>query len=43
MPFAATNDVSTKLPSIAYDDATKTLLLGPALAITKDNVDQFSY
>jgi len=41
--FAATNDVSTKLPSIAYDDATKTLLLGPALAITKDNVDQFSY
>jgi rhamnose transport system substrate-binding protein len=41
--FAATNDVSTKLPAIAYDDATKTLLLGPALAITKDNVDQFSY
>jgi len=41
--FDATNDVSTKLPAIAYDDATKTLLLGPALAITKDNVDQFSY
>ncbi len=41
--FDATNDVSTKLPAIAYDDATKTLLLGPALAITKNNVDQFSY
>jgi len=42
-PFAATNDVSTDLPAVAYDEATKTLLLGPALAITKDNVDQFSY
>ena len=41
--FAATNDVSTKLPAVAYDTATKTLLLGPALAITKDNVDQFNY
>ncbi len=41
--IAATNDVSTKLPAVAYDAATKTLLLGPALAITKDNVDSFSY
>ena len=41
--FAATNDVSATLPAIAYDDSTKTLLLGPALAITKDNVDNFSY
>ncbi|MGS0685404.1 autoinducer 2 ABC transporter substrate-binding protein [Nakamurella sp. GG22] len=42
-PFAATNNVSAKLPEVAYDEATKTLLLGPALAITQDNVDQFSY
>lgn len=41
--FAATNDVSTDLPAVEYDDTTKTLLLGPALAITADNVDQFSY
>jgi rhamnose transport system substrate-binding protein len=41
--FAATNNVSSELPSVAYDTATKTLLLGPALAITKDNVDQFNY
>ena len=39
----ATNDVSTKLPAVEYDAATKTLLLGPALAITKDNVDTFDY
>lgn len=41
--FAATNDVSTDLPAVEYDDSTKTLLLGPALAITADNVDQFDY
>ncbi len=41
--FAATNDVSTDLPAVAYDASTKVLLLGPALAITADNVDQFSY
>lgn len=41
--FAATNDVSTDLPAVAYDEATKTLLLGPALAITPENVDQFDY
>src|SRR3954453_12553792 len=34
--IAATNDVSADLPAVAYDDATKTLLLGPPLAITKD-------
>lgn len=39
----ATNDVSPKLPAVTYDAATKTLLLGPALAITKDNVDTFDY
>ena len=42
-PFAATNDVSPDLSGIAYDEASKTLLLGPPLAITKDNVDQFNY
>jgi rhamnose transport system substrate-binding protein len=42
-PFAATNNVSDKLSAIAYDSGTKTLLLGPALAITKENVDQFNY
>jgi rhamnose transport system substrate-binding protein len=42
-PFAATNDVSPDLSSIAYDESTKTLLLGPPLAITKENVDQFNY
>ena len=42
-PFAATNNVSDALPAIKYDAASKTLLLGPPLAITKDNVDQFNY
>ena len=41
--FAATNDVSDDLTGVAYDSASKTLLLGPPLAITKDNVDQFDY
>jgi rhamnose transport system substrate-binding protein len=41
--FEATNKVSDALPAVKYDSATKTLLLGPALAITKDNVDKFNY
>jgi rhamnose transport system substrate-binding protein len=41
--FAPTNNVSEKLPAVNYDAASKTLLLGPPLAITKDNVDQFQY
>ncbi len=41
--FAATNKVSDKLPAVKYDAATKVLLLGPALSITKQNVDQFNY
>jgi rhamnose transport system substrate-binding protein len=41
--FAATNKVSDKLPAVAYDQASKVLLLGPALAITSANVDQFKY
>jgi len=35
--------VSDALSAIKYDAATKTLLLGPPLSITKDNVDQFNY
>ena len=35
--------VSAKLPDVKYTAADKMLLLGPALAITKDNVDQFNY
>lgn len=41
--LAATNDVSDALPEVAFDSATKTLLLGPALRITADNVDDFDY
>jgi rhamnose transport system substrate-binding protein len=41
--FSETNNVSPDLPAVKYDAATKTLLLGPPLAITKDNVDQFTY
>jgi rhamnose transport system substrate-binding protein len=42
-PFQATNDVSPDMSAIKYDSASKTLLLGPPLTITKDNVDQFNY
>jgi rhamnose transport system substrate-binding protein len=42
-PIAETNDVGGGLPPLKYDAASKTLLLGPPLAITKDNVDQFNY
>jgi rhamnose transport system substrate-binding protein len=42
-PIAETNDVGGGLPPIKYDPASKTLLLGPPLSITKDNVDQFNY
>lgn len=41
--FAATNDVSPQLSGVSYDAASKTLLLGPPLSITKDNVDQYQY
>ena len=41
--LAASNDVSPDLSGIKFDSASKTLLLGPPLAITKDNVDQFNY
>ena len=42
-PLADTNNVSAELPAVKYDATSKTLLLGPPLAITKDNVDQFNY
>jgi rhamnose transport system substrate-binding protein len=35
--------LKAKVPDATYDAATKTLLLGPALRITKDNVDKFPY
>ena len=37
------NHVSDKLPAVAFDAASKTLLLGDPLVITKDNADQFKY
>ena len=39
----ATNNVSADLPAVEYDEASKVLLLGPALVITKDNVADFDY
>ena len=41
--FQPTNKVNDTLTAVEYDDATKTLLLGDPLVITKDNVDQFDY
>ncbi len=41
--FAPTNNVSTELSAIGYDTGSKTLLLGPPLAITKDNVNNYDY
>ena len=41
--FADTNNVNDAMSAIKYDSGAKTLLLGPPLAITKDNVDQFNY
>ena len=41
--LAETNNVSPDLSAIKYDAASKTLLLGPPLVITKENVDQYNY
>jgi len=41
--FSATNEVSSDLPAVTYDDSSKTLLLGPPLVLTTDNVSQFDY
>jgi rhamnose transport system substrate-binding protein len=35
--------LKAKVPDATYDAGSKTLLLGPALRITKTNVDQFPY
>lgn len=42
-PLAASNKVNLELPAIKYDAATKTILLGDPLLITRENVDQFKY
>lgn len=42
-PLSASNKVNLELPAIKYDAATKTLLLGDPLLITRENVDQFKY
>jgi len=42
-PFKADNNVNAAMPDIKYDAATKILLLGPPLIITKDNVGQYNY
>jgi rhamnose transport system substrate-binding protein len=41
--FQAVNHVSDKLPAVTWDQASKTLLLGDPLVITKDNADQYHY
>lgn len=42
-PFEPTNNVSDKLPEVEYVESEKMLVLGPALEISLDNVDQFDY
>ncbi|MDT8916119.1 autoinducer 2 ABC transporter substrate-binding protein [Amycolatopsis sp. PS_44_ISF1] len=42
-PLGRSNDVSLELPTVKYDAATKTVLLGDPLRITQDNVDQYKY
>ncbi|WP_432501271.1 autoinducer 2 ABC transporter substrate-binding protein [Kineococcus arenarius] len=41
--FQATNEVSDELGAVEYVEAEKMLVLGPALEITPDNVDDFDY
>ncbi|SDG51141.1 autoinducer 2 ABC transporter substrate-binding protein [Klenkia brasiliensis] len=41
--FEASNDVSSDLSGVEYDDSSKTLLLGPPLVITTENVGDFDY
>jgi rhamnose transport system substrate-binding protein len=41
--FEPDDALKEKLPDVTWDDATKTLLLGPPLKITTENVDQFNY
>lgn len=39
----ADNKVNADMSDVKFDSSTKTLLLGPPLVITKDNVDDFDY
>ncbi len=41
--LAPAGAVAERIPDAAFDPATKVLLLGPALRITSENVDNFSY
>lgn len=41
--FQAENDVSDEITGVTYDAETRTLLLGPPLVLTEENVDQFNY
>ncbi|MCZ2837927.1 autoinducer 2 ABC transporter substrate-binding protein [Modestobacter sp. VKM Ac-2985] len=41
--FEATNDVNPDLSAVEYDEATQTLLLGPPLVLTTENVGDFDY
>src|SRR5918997_1917636 len=41
--FQPTNNVSSDLSGITFDDQTKVLLLGPPLRITKDNAADYDY
>ena len=42
-PFQASNNVSSAMPDVKYDSATKVLLLGPPLLLTTTNVDKYNY
>ncbi|WP_432547172.1 autoinducer 2 ABC transporter substrate-binding protein [Kineococcus sp. SYSU DK004] len=41
--FSATNQVNEDLDAVEYDESTGTLLLGPPLVITTENVGEFDY
>ena len=41
--LAPSGAVAERIPDASFDPATKVLLLGPALRITEENVDNFSY
>lgn len=41
--FEPTDELKQKIPDVTWDASTKTLLLGPPLQITTENVDQFDY
>lgn len=42
-PFEATNQVSADIKDVTFDAASKALLLGPPLVLTKENAGQFDY